>query len=136
LTASVIVTTTVAVFASGVALLFAGPGSRGSLLPIRKVALIAWIAFTSLHELAHLPTTVQALPVKHGTSAMLRYRVGGRAGRLLALIGVLSADIFLAVLVIPQFGPWLLANQLQHRLQRRLHDGHSRWPAAVEPRPC
>ena len=55
LIAPVVVITTVAVFASGVALLFAGPGSRGTLLPLHKVAFFVWIPFTALHVLAHLP---------------------------------------------------------------------------------
>ena len=114
LIAPVVVITTVAVFASGVALLFAGPGSRGTLLPLHKVAFFVWIPFTALHVLAHLPPVLQALRVEYVTSAVPRDQVGARAGRLLALFGALSAGIVLAVLVIPQFSPWMVAHQLRH----------------------
>ena len=55
LIAPIVVLSTVVVFASGVALLFAGPASRGTLLPIHKVSFFVWVAFTALHVLAHLP---------------------------------------------------------------------------------
>src|ERR1035437_1314491 len=45
--APLVVLTTVIVFASGVALLFVGPDSRGTLLPIHRVSFIAWLAFRS-----------------------------------------------------------------------------------------
>ena len=59
---------TVVVFASGVALLFAGPSSRGTLLPIHKVSFIVWLAFTALHVLAHLPEICRALRADYGAS--------------------------------------------------------------------
>jgi len=53
--APIVVISTVVVLASGVALLFAGPASRDSLLPIHKVSFIVWAAFTGVHVLAYLP---------------------------------------------------------------------------------
>ena len=61
LIAPVVVLSTLVVFASGVALLFAGPGSRDTLLPIHKVSFFVWVAFTALHVLAHLPTVAHSL---------------------------------------------------------------------------
>ncbi len=61
--APIVVLTTVVVFASGVALLFVGPSSRDTLLPIHKVSFIVWLAFTALHVLGHLlelPATLRA----------------------------------------------------------------------------
>jgi hypothetical protein len=114
LIAPVVVVTTVVVFASGVALLFAGPGSRAGLLPLHKIAFIVWIAFTAIYVLAHLPAVLRALRVEYVTSVVPRDEVRGRAGRLVALIGSLGAGIVLAILVIPQFTPWLVAHRVGH----------------------
>ena len=40
--------------------------------------------------------------------------VTGRAGRVLALSGALVAGVVLAILVIPEFGPWLNGTGLFH----------------------
>jgi len=113
--APIVVISTVAVFASGVALLFAGPGSRDTLLPIHKVSFIVWVAFTALHVLAHLPRIPQALRADYGSSARLSGDVSGRAGRALSLAGALVAGLVIAVLVIPEFGPWLHSSGIFHR---------------------
>jgi hypothetical protein len=112
--APIVVISTVVVFASGVALLFAGPSSRDTLLPIHKVSFIIWIAFTALHVLAHLPKIPQALRADYGRSAELSSDTTGRAGRALSLTGALIAGVVLAVLVIPEFGPWLHASGAVH----------------------
>jgi hypothetical protein len=51
----IVVVTTIAVLVSGVVLLFGGPALRDPLVLIHKVAFIAWVAFTALHILGHLP---------------------------------------------------------------------------------
>ncbi len=105
--APMVVLSTLVVFASGVALLFAGPGSRATLFPIHKDSFFVWIAFTALHVLGHLPAMPAVLRADYGPSARLSGDVTGRAGRTLALSGALVAGAVLAVLVIPEFGPWL-----------------------------
>jgi hypothetical protein len=112
--APIVVTSTVAVLASGVALLFAGPASRDTLLPIHKVSFIVWGVFTGLHVLAYLPRVRPALRGDYGRSAQLSGNVTGRTGRVLSLAGALVAGVVLAVLVIPEFGPWLHSSAL-HR---------------------
>ncbi len=107
LLAPLVVLSTVVVFASGVALLFAGPSSRATLLPIHKDSFIVWVLFTALHVLGHLPGMPAVLRADYGPAAALSSDVTGRAGRVLALSGALVAGVLLAVLVIPQFGPWL-----------------------------
>ena len=114
LMAPIVVISTVVVFASGVALLFAGPGSRQTLLPIHKVSFFVWLAFTGVHVLAHLPKIGPSLRADYGSSAQLGSDLGGRAGRGLALAGALTGGVVLAILVIPQFAPWLLAHNLHH----------------------
>lgn len=105
--APIVVISTLTVFASGVALLLAGPGARGTLLPIHKVSFIVWIAFTSLHVLGHLATVRRGLRADYAPAASIGGAPAGRAGRVLSLAGALTAGLVLATLLIPQFGPWL-----------------------------
>jgi hypothetical protein len=105
--APILVISTLTVFASGVALLFIGPSSRNTLLPIHKLSFFAWVAFVALHVLAHLEKIPQALRADYGRSTGLSSDVTGRAGRALSLTGALVAGLVLAVLVIPEFAPWL-----------------------------
>jgi hypothetical protein len=118
LIAPVVVLSTAVVFASGVALLLIGPGSRRSLLPVHKLSFIVWVAFTSLHVLVHLPGLPRALRVRVATArelaeqtapaarAGLTTPAAGRAGRVLALAGVLLAGFVLALVYLPQFSAW------------------------------
>jgi len=106
LIAPVVVISTLIVFASGVALLLAGPGSRDTLLPIHKVSFIVWTAFTSLHVLGHLPALARGLSADY-TPTTKDGAPDGRAGRVLSLAGAIAAGAVLAILLIPQFSPWL-----------------------------
>jgi hypothetical protein len=112
LIAPIVVISTVIVFASGVALLLAGPGSRSTLLPIHKVSFIVWVAFTSLHVLGHLPTLARGLSADYAPAAELGGTPDGRTGRVLSLAGAITAGVVLAILFIPQFSPWL--NHFRH----------------------
>jgi len=112
--APMVVLSTVVVLASGVALLFAGPQSRDTLLPIHKVSFIVWAAFTGIHLLGHLPAVPKALRADYGTSARLSHDVTGRTGRIMSLTGAVVAGVVLAILVIGEFGPWVHASGLFH----------------------
>jgi len=116
--APMVVISTVVVFVSGVVLLFAGPGSRATLFPIHKDSFFVWMAFTALHVLGHLPAMPQVLRADYSRSAQLSSDVTGRTGRMLALSGALVAGVVLAVLVIPEFGPWLHDSTLFHHHHR------------------
>jgi hypothetical protein len=105
--APLVVLSTLVVFVSGVLLLFVGPSSRSTLLPIHKDSFFVWLALMALHVLGHLPAMPDVLRADYGRSAELSSDVTGRAGRVLALGGALIAGVVLAVLVIPEFGPWL-----------------------------
>jgi hypothetical protein len=108
LLAPLVLLTTVIVFASGVVLLFVGPDSRNTLLPIHKVSFFAWLAVTAVHVLGHLPGMPALLRADYSSrSSQLSSDVTGRPGRIIALAGALVAGVVLAVLVIPQFGPWI-----------------------------
>jgi hypothetical protein len=105
--APIVVLSTVAVFASGVALLFAGPGSRHALLPIHKISFIVWIAFAGVHILGHLPGMASVLRADYAASRGRAAPVDGHAGRDLALGGAVVAGVLLAVLLVPDFAAWL-----------------------------
>jgi hypothetical protein len=123
--APIMVLTTLVVFASGIALLFAGPSSRAELLPIHKVSFIVWVAFMAIHVLAHLPTMLRGVRADYrptrGSAAAWEQRlldprdgVNGRAGRLLSLTSALTFGVVLAIVLIPQYAPWLSAHNLHH----------------------
>ncbi len=100
LIAPIVVLTTVAVFVSGIVLLFIGPAQRGSLVLIHKVSFIVWAVFVGLHILGHardyLGGALRAAP--RGS--------GGGAGRVISLAGAIVAGLVLAIVLIPQFGVW------------------------------
>jgi hypothetical protein len=112
--APMVVLSSVVVIGSGVALLFAGPSSRGTLFPIHKDSFFVWGAFMALHVLGHLPGMPAVLRADYGRTAGLSSDVTGRAGRMLALAGALVAGVVLAILVIPEFGPWLHDSGIFH----------------------
>jgi hypothetical protein len=112
LIAPIVVLTTVVVIASGVALLLAGPSSRDTLLPIHKVSFFVWVAFMAVHVLAHLPSVLNSLNadyVRPARSGGELSDINGRSGRVLSLASALVLGLVPAILLIPQFGPWLSA---------------------------
>jgi len=111
-----VVLSTLIVFASGLGLLFVGPSSRETLLPIHKLTFFVWLAFVGLHVLIHLPSMLPTLRADYTRTAGLGSDVKGRSGRTLALAGALVGGAVLAVLVIPEFGPWMhAAGHFHHR---------------------
>ncbi len=112
--APMVIASTVAVLATGVVLLFAGPSSRDTWLPLHKASFIVWVAFTGLHVLGHLTELPSALRGDYARSSTLSGDVTGRSGRTLALAGALIAGVVLAILVIPEFGAWLNSSNLFH----------------------
>jgi hypothetical protein len=114
LLAPLVILSTLVVLATGVALLFIGPSSRDTLLPIHKDSFIVWAVFTGLHLLGHLVELPGQLRADYGRSAALSGDVTGRSGRVLALAGALVAGAVLAILVIPEFGAWLHSSDLFH----------------------
>jgi hypothetical protein len=114
LLAPIVVLSTLTVFASGVALLFIGPNSRGTLLPIHKISFFIWVAFMAIHVLAHLPTVARALRADYVDPAVGGRRTPGRNGRALSLISALVGGVVIAILVIPQFAPWISSHHFHH----------------------
>ncbi|HEY2142063.1 MAG TPA: hypothetical protein VGG98_08385 [Solirubrobacteraceae bacterium] len=128
LIAPIVVASTIAVMISGVLLLLLGPSSRGALLPLHKVSFIVWGVFTGIHLLGHLPEVSRALRVGRPTASAIAHeraaewsgapgsggKVDGRTGRILSLGGALTVGAVLAILLIPQFGPWIHASHFPH----------------------
>lgn len=103
------------VFASGVVLMLAGPSSRSALLPLHKISFIVWIVFTSLHVIGHLaelPRALRAAGTQPGGRQTYSSDPAARAGSFIALSGVVVAGTVLAIVYLPQFGPWLHAQLL------------------------
>jgi hypothetical protein len=118
-----VVLSTLAVFATGVALLLLGPSSRQPLALLHKVAFFAWIAVVALHVLGHLPEIERLLkrsstsrrqiiamsmpaptraPRRVGASAGLP----GGGGRAASLLAALLVGLVVAVALLPQFAAW------------------------------
>ncbi len=114
---------TLAVFATGVALLVLGPTARQPLVLLHKVSFFAWLAVMALHVLGHLPEILRLLSnARHsrreiidGQAAWSRGRpppartaaqVDGRQGRGAALIVALLSGLVLGVALIGQFSVW------------------------------
>lgn len=103
--APILVLTTLAVFGSGIALLFEGPAHRGGLVLIHKASFILWLIVTGLHVLGHiveLPSSLRAAR-EHDS---LTGTPGGGVGRGIVLAGALVAGLVLAIALIPQFASW------------------------------
>jgi hypothetical protein len=114
---------TLAVFATGVALLALGPSARQPLVLLHKVSFFAWLAVIALHVLGHLPEILRLLSNagrsrrqilhtraegSHGGGAQTpaTARLDGRRGRGVALVIALSGGLGLAVALIGQFSAW------------------------------
>ncbi|HEY3758871.1 MAG TPA: hypothetical protein VGL37_03870 [Solirubrobacteraceae bacterium] len=119
LLAPLVVLSTAVVFASGVALLLLGPSSRSSLLLIHKASFFVWLAVTAIHVLGHLPEILSTFTsagevrgaifanVPRGLPSDRAHAPAGGGGRALSLAGALIAGLVLALVLIPQYGPWL-----------------------------
>ena len=103
--APLVVLSTIAVLASGVALLFVNPAHRGILGSLHKLSFIVWVAVTALHVLGHL----LELPAALSADRRLAYddRGAGRGARVLALGGALVGGVVLALLLEYRFAAWV-----------------------------
>ena len=90
----------------GLLLLALGPIDRGMWVGIHKVSFIAWIVFTALHVLGHLPAMPASLRAATNTSEELGGVSASRTGRWIALIGPPIAGLVLAIVLVPDFASW------------------------------
>jgi hypothetical protein len=101
-----VVLTTLAVFGTGVALLFTGPPSD-TLKFAHKLSFIAWVALMALHVLGHLlelPRLASADWRRHGPREA---RLAGAGLRASALTAAILVGVALGFLALSVGKPWL-----------------------------
>jgi hypothetical protein len=114
LLAPLVVFFTVAVFATGVALLFVGPGSSGTLRLLHKASFFAWVAVTAIHVIGHLPDLSQTFLARRKGRLEYNPYAAGRAGRAISLVGTLVVGLVLALLLLSQSKAWSQPGALHH----------------------
>jgi hypothetical protein len=104
--APAVVLPTLAVFVTGIALLFVGPPSD-TLILVHKVSFIAWVVFMSLHVLGHLlelPRLASADWRRHGPPEA---RLAGAGLRAAAPAAAIAVGVGLGFLALSAGGAWL-----------------------------
>jgi hypothetical protein len=103
LLAPVVVVSTIAVFATGVALLVVGPGG-GIVLGLHKATFVVWLVATGIHVLAHLGRMRRIAPRDWRPE---RPRLRGVSARRGLLAGSIVAGTILAITTIQYAQPWI-----------------------------
>jgi hypothetical protein len=107
LVAPLVVASTVAVFATGVVLLLAGPSAREPFQMLHKLSFIVWIVCMALHVLGHLPELPRSLRATSSADRRAWDDYGaGRGSRVVLLASSLVLGTALAVAAIPLFAAW------------------------------
>jgi hypothetical protein len=103
----VVVAVTVAVFASGIALLLVPHSMRQTMFFLHKVTFILWFGAMTVHVLGHVVDTSRLAPADF--VARTRRQVRGAGVRMWTLAATLVVGVVLAALMAPTIGPWLAA---------------------------
>jgi hypothetical protein len=107
LMAPLVIVATVAVFATGVALLVVGPGG-GILVGLHKASFVVWFAVTAIHVLAHLSSIPRLVAADWRRRPVPRENaVPGTAWRRLLLAGSIVAGAILAIATVRYAQPWV-----------------------------
>jgi len=101
-----VVLTTLALFGTGVALLFAGPPGE-TLIFAHKASFIAWIALMTVHVLGHLLEMPSLAFPDWRRAGGGGARLGGAGLRVMAVATAVLAGVVLAGLTISAARPWL-----------------------------
>ncbi len=99
-----VVVLTVAVFGTGIALLFSPTTGRSEWLFLHKVTFILWFGAMSLHVLGHLLDTASLAPKDFYRRT--RRQVRGASARQWLIVGAVAIGAILALAVAPKIGPW------------------------------
>lgn len=113
--APIVVATSVAVLATGVALLFLRPESSGTLRLLHKASFIVWVAFAALHVLGHLSDIQKTFLTRSSGRVEYNRHAAGASGRIISIVGALVAGVVLAIVLIPHFGAWTHFEAFRHR---------------------
>ncbi len=107
LMAPLVVASTLAVFATGVALLAVGP-TGGLLVGLHKASFIVWFAVTAIHVLAHLRPLPRLVAADWQRQSIPSERlVPGSSWRLWLLAVTLVAGVVLAAATAHYADPWI-----------------------------
>jgi hypothetical protein len=101
-----VVLTTLALFGTGIALLFAGPGN-GTLGFLHKLSFIAWVGLMSVHVLAHLLELPKLALPDWRRSGGREAALAGSGMRLMLIGASLLAGTALAFGSLSVAGSWL-----------------------------
>lgn len=107
LMAPLVIAATLAVFATGVALLVVGP-SGGILVGLHKASFVVWLVVTAVHVLAHLRSVPRLVAADWRRRPLPPERsVPGSRWRRLLLAGSIVAGAILAIATIRYAQPWV-----------------------------
>lgn len=101
-----VVLTTIAVFGTGVALLFAGPPSH-TLIFAHKLSFIAWVALMALHVLGHLLELPRLASADWRRNGPREARLAGAGMRASAIAAAIVVGVALGFLALSVGKPWL-----------------------------
>jgi hypothetical protein len=101
-----VVLTTLALFGTGVALLFTGPPSN-TLIFAHKLSFIAWVALMALHVLGHLLELPHLASADWRQSGPREARLAGAGLRISAIAVTLVFGVALGFLALSLGKPWL-----------------------------
>jgi hypothetical protein len=107
-----VVALTVAVFASGIALLFTGSRWRADLLLVHKASFVLWFGAMTVHVLGHLVDTARLAPLDWYGRA--RRDIAGAGARQWLLVASLAVGILLAVAVVGRSGSYRTPRENNH----------------------
>ena len=100
-----VVVTTLALFATGVALLIDGPPSN-TLIFAHKLSFIAWVALMTLHVLGHLLELPSLAGADWRRGGPPEARLAGAGLRALTLASAILAGVARAALTLSAAHPW------------------------------
>jgi hypothetical protein len=110
----VVVLLTLAVFATGIALLLGPRSWRSQMLLLHKASFIVWLALMAVHVLGHLLDTAELAP--RDWIRRTRRQVDGAGARQWILAASVALGLILAIIVAPRVGPWLIVGHPGHGL--------------------
>lgn len=105
----IVVLTSVMLFATGIALLVAGPPSN-TLILAHKVSFILWFGAMTIHVLGHvleIPSLAMPDWRRHGGREA---ELAGSGARVVLLLGSLALGLALALATYSAAGPWIAAH--------------------------
>ena len=102
-----VVLTTVALFATGVALAIAGPGGGGTLKFLHKASFIAWFGLMTIHVLGHVIEVPRLAFPDWRPAGGREAALAGAGLRTVLVSGAVVAGLALALATLSLIGPWV-----------------------------